>query len=101
MIQNKKIGTIPQQLYKSDAQNVLTTIVFTNTSEEEDFISVNIVQAGTSITNLSLVLNELPLAGKESYVLNVEKFVLDLSDAIWAKCKNGNVVCTFSIMNMT
>ena len=101
MVQNKKVGTTPQQLYKSDAQNVLTTIVFTDTAEEEDFVSLNIVQAGTSVTNTSLVLNELPLAGKESYVLNLEKFVLDLSDSIWAKCKNGTVVTTYSIMSMT
>ena len=90
------IGSSNTRIFNASRQTTITSIFFTNTSDELESVTVYAVKSGESVTSKQIILNELPLVGKDTYVFNTEKLILDKNDSIWIKCSNGAVASTIS-----
>ena len=96
MIQNLIVRNSNTKVFNANMQTTITSIFFTNISDELESVTVYAVKSGESITSKQIILNELPLVGKDTYVFNTEKLILDKNDRIWVKCLTGSVVTTVS-----
>ena len=96
MIQNLIVRNSNTKVFNANMQTTITSIFFTNISDELESVTVYAVKSGESITSKQIILNELPLVGKDTYVFNTEKLILDKNDSIWVKCLTGSVVTTVS-----
>ena len=96
MIQNLVVGNSNTKVFNANMQTTITSIFFTNISDELESVTVYAVKSGESITSKQIILNELPLVGKDTYVFNTEKLILDKNDSIWVKCLTGSVATTVS-----
>lgn len=96
MIRNLIVGNSNTKVFSANMQTTITSIFFTNISDELESVTVYAVRGGESITSKQIILSELPLVGKDTYVFNTEKLILDKNDSIWVKCLTGSVATTVS-----
>jgi hypothetical protein len=88
-------GNPPVQVYESNGQNAITTMIFCNTSTG---VAVNLDLYVVSDTSgyapgpQTQVLKSIPIPPTESFVLAEEKFILEDLDTIHVRTDQANAI---------
>lgn len=81
------------QVFSATSQMALTTVVFCNISASTNTtVNVFAVPYGSPINGSTQIMNALPLAAGDTFVLDTERFILEQNDSIWAQSTASNCV---------
>jgi hypothetical protein len=89
-IQNAALSTLPQAIYTSTGQTVVTLMYFCNNSTDNHKINIWLVPNGDTVRANTQVYNNYIITGTDTLVADKEKIILDNGDAIYANA-NANV----------
>lgn len=79
-------------IYTSSGSSATTAIFFMNNDATARTIDVYVVPSGGSATAATQIIKGLSIDAGDTYVLNLEKLVLDNGDAIEASASVGSQV---------
>lgn len=92
-IKNSTVGTgTPTQIYLSEGENAITTIIFCNTGVVDTNITAWMVPAGLSLNNSMMILNAIEMPAGETFSMDTERFILGEGDAIYVQAVDSNVI---------
>lgn len=81
------------RVFQAVNQTALTTVVFCNVSATTNtMVNVFAVPYGSAINASTQIMNLLPLAAGDTFVLDTERFILETNDSIWAQSTASNCV---------
>lgn len=97
-ITNALLTTTPTAAYTSSGTNVITTMYFCNShNSASQAFSVWLIPSGGSVSNTTMVYNNVTVVAKDTYVVDREKLVLSNGDAVYVYGNtNSNVSVTIS-----
>lgn len=88
-------GNPPVQVYESDGQNAITTMMFCNTSTNVTAnIDVYVVSdaSGYAPGPQTQILKTIPIPATETFVMDTEKFILEDLDTIHVRSDQANAI---------
>ena len=95
-ISQASIGNSVTTLYTSTGESATTCIFFCNTHSSSITLSVYIVPSGQTPGAGNIIIDTITIANGDTYMMNVEKVVLDNADTIQAVASTA-AVCTSTI----
>tara|TARA_B100000497_G_C7258240_1_gene183489 strand:- start:18 stop:356 length:339 start_codon:yes stop_codon:yes gene_type:complete len=93
----------------ADKTHVITTVIFTNTAvpdplddtSGETTLTAHLVESGGSVGAVNMVINSLPIAAGETFVMDTEKLVLEAGDSMQVLSGSpNNLVATLSYVDI-
>ena len=111
-ISNNLLGSTATALVTGAAGGTaVTTVFFCNNSADTATIDVFIAQSGEgakdgdggdSTTDANIILKEISINSKDTYILDTEKIILGTGDRMMAQAadSSGQVVATASFLNL-
>ena len=111
-ISNSLLGSTPTAIVTgASGGTAVTTVFFCNNSADTATIDVFIAQSGESAkegtggdstTDANIILKEISINAKDTYILDTEKIILGSGDKVWAQAadSSGQVVATASFLNL-
>ena len=79
------LTTSTASVFTSNGENAVTAIYLCNTGDTAVQFNMHAVPNGTMANNTNLIYYHVPLAGKDTYVIDSEKLILQDLDSIQAK----------------
>jgi ATP-dependent protease ClpP protease subunit len=90
-ITNALASSTPTAVFTSSGVNVITTMYFCNNNPTDaEAFSVWVVPSGGSVSNTTMIYNNVTVVAKDTYVVDREKLVLSNGDAIYLYGNNSN-----------
>jgi hypothetical protein len=86
------IGTSATTVYTSSGQTALTCLFFMNDNAASRTLDVHVVQSGGSASATNKIVKQISIDGGDTYVINLEKIVLDNGDTIQCVASNASSV---------
>jgi len=86
------IGTSATTVYTSSGQTALTCLFFMNDNATARTLDVHVVQSGGSASATNKIVKAISIDGGDTYVINLEKLVLDNGDTIQCVASNASSV---------
>jgi|DEB19_MinimDraft_3_1074340.scaffolds.fasta_scaffold01828_4 hypothetical protein len=93
-------------IFTSDGSNAVTTAYFCNTGERIAYLTVHAVPKTFSPGPTNIIYYQIPIAVKDTYVIDTEKLVLEDGDRIFATIDynyfagNTQVIATVSTIGI-
>jgi hypothetical protein len=93
-IKNVKISsTTTTQIFVAPNQNAVTTMIFCNTSNDRDAtLDVFAVPYGSNPSASTQIMNNVVIPATETFVLDTERLILELDDAIYAQASEDQII---------
>ncbi len=88
-------GNPPVQVYESQGQNAITTMIFCNTSTSATAnIDVYVVSddSGYAPGPQTQILKAIPIPATETFIMDTEKFILEDLDTVWVRSDTANAI---------
>ncbi len=76
------IGTSATTVYTSSGTTAITCMFFMNDNASARTLSVHVVKNGGSLANTNQIVKNITVDPADTYVINLEKLVLDNGDMI-------------------
>ena len=86
------VGTGATTMYTSTNTTAITCMFFFNDNAAARTINLHVVQSGDSATTTNQIVKAISIDAGDSYVINLEKLVLDNGDTIQASASAGSSV---------
>ena len=83
-ITNTFVSNIAPSIYTSDGSNAVTTMYFCNTGQKIAYLTVHVVPKNFAPAPTNVVYYQIPIAIKDTYVVDTEKLILEDGDKICA-----------------
>lgn len=83
-IAQQTVGTTATTIYTSTGGTVTTAIFFMNDNISSRVLNVYVVPSGDSPAASTQIIKNLTVDGEDTYILNLEKLILDDGDTIQA-----------------
>lgn len=105
-ITSTSLNNTTASIFTSDGSNAVTTMYFCNTGQQIAYVTVHMVPKTFSPGPNNIIYYELPIAVKDTYVLDTEKLILEDGDIIYAvlgvnyHASNTAVIATVSTIGM-
>lgn len=93
-------------IFTSDGSNAVTTMYFCNTGLQIAYLTMHVVPKNFVPGPTNIVYYEVPIAVKDTYVVDTEKLILEDGDKIYAvlgvnyHASNTAVIATVSTIGM-
>jgi hypothetical protein len=93
-------------IFTSDGSNAVTTMYFCNTGLQVAYVTMHVVPKNFSPGPTNIVYYQVPIAVKDTYVVDTEKLILEDGDKIFAvlgvnyHASNTAVIATVSTIGM-
>lgn len=78
------VSNTAPSIYTSDGSNAVTTMYFCNTSKKVLHLTVHLVPKNAVASHTNIIYYQVPIAIKDTYVVDTEKLVLEDGDKICA-----------------
>ena len=78
------VSNTAPSIYTSVGSNAVTTMYFCNTSQKVIHLTVHLVPKTFNPTNNNIIYYQVPIAIKDTYVVDMEKLILEDGDRICA-----------------
>jgi len=98
-ITNSLLSNVAAPIYTSTGTNAIVVAYFCNTSADPTMFSLYVVPSGANVSAQNTIYANVSLTSSDTYVMDVEKIILDDGDAIWAQASQSDVVAT-TIVNI-
>ena len=79
------LTTTTASVFTSNGENAVTAIYLCNTGDTAIQFNIHAVPNGTMADNTNLIYYQVPLSGKDTYVIDSEKLILENLDTLHAK----------------
>ena len=76
------VGTSATTVYTSTNTTALTCMFFMNDNAAARTLTIHVVKNGASASTLNTIVKAINIDGGDTYVINMEKLVLDNGDTI-------------------
>ena len=86
------IGTGATTIYTSSGTTAITCMFFMNDNVAARTLSVHVVPSGGSLANTNQIVKNITIDPADTYVINLEKLVLDNGDTIQCTASVGSSV---------
>jgi len=90
-IQNTTLTTSYSSVYTSTGDSATTVIYFCNTSSSPVTFDLCVVPDGGSPGSANQVYNQVEIAANDTYIIDMEKLILEDGDSLQAKDDTGSV----------
>ena len=90
-IQNTTLTTSYSSVYTSTGDSATTVIYFCNTSSSPVKFDLCVVPSGDSPSASNQIYSEVEVAAKDTYIIELEKLILEDGDSLRAKDDTGSV----------
>lgn len=90
-IQNTTLTTSYSSVYTSTGDSATTVIYFCNTSSSPVKFDLCVVPSGGSPSASNQIYSEVEVAAKDTYIIDIEKLILEDGDSLRAKDDTGSV----------
>lgn len=91
-INNSSVTTSPTAIYVSGGPTVITTIYVCNYTSATVTVDMHIVPFGASPDNTTIVYKNITLVAEETYIMDMEKLLLNDQDSIFVTASAPNSV---------
>ena len=86
------IGTSATTVYTSSGTTAITCMFFMNDNASARTLSLHVVQSGGSVSSTNQIVKSITIDPADSYVINLEKFVLSNGDTIQGIASVGSSI---------
>lgn len=91
-IAQQTLGTGATTLYTSSGVTATTAIYFMNDSVSAVTIQIHIVKNGDTASASNKIVKDLSVSAADTYVIDIERLILENGDTIQASASTGAVV---------
>jgi hypothetical protein len=86
------IATDKTQVFVSTGENAITCLIFCNTSNTDDEVTVWVVPAAVAAGDANMIVKSMPLPAGETFSIDTERFILGDSDSIQAQATQDDLI---------
>lgn len=83
-ITNTFVSNTAPSVFTSDGSNAVTTMYFCNTGQKIAYLTLHVVPKNSVASVNNIVYYQVPIAIKDTYVVDTEKLILEDGDKICA-----------------
>lgn len=91
LTQNKLLDSVAP-IYTSVGTNAIVVAYFCNTSNNPITLSLYIVGVSESGSNDNMIYCNVPISNGDTYVVDLEKIILDDGQSLWGTASESDVV---------
>jgi hypothetical protein len=96
-IANTTLTTVATPIYTSSGSSATTVLYFHNTDGSSQSFNLYVVPNGQSVDTVHRVYGTKPVASQDTYIIDMEKLLLDNGDQLYANASaNSAIVTTIS-----
>ena len=100
-IVNRTLSTIPDPVYTSAGQTVVTLGYFCNIDSLAQNINIFLVPNGSSPDLTNIIYSNVQITSSDTMVMDMEKIILDNGDAMYANATaNSAIVATIGYIGL-
>lgn len=86
------IATDKTQVFVSTGENAITCLIFCNTSNTDDEVTVWVVPSTQPAGDENMIVKSMPLPAGETFSIDTERFILGDSDSIQAQATQDDLI---------
>jgi hypothetical protein len=86
------IATDKTQVFVSTGENAITCLIFCNTSNTDDEVTVWVVPSTQPAGDANMIVKSMPLPAGETFSIDTERFILGDSDSIQAQATQDDLI---------
>jgi hypothetical protein len=86
------IATDKTQVFVSTGENAITCLIFCNTSNTDDEVTVWVVPSTQPASDANMIVKSMPLPAGETFSIDTERFILGDSDSIQAQATQDDLI---------
>ena len=86
------VGTSATTVYTSSSTSALTCMFFMNENASARTLDLHVVKSGDTAGVTNKIVKQISIDGGDTYVINLEKIVLDNGDTMQAIASNASSV---------
>lgn len=100
-ILNTTVQATPTTVLTASGNTVATVLYLCNGGGSNVTFSVYVVPSGGSANGTNIIYSDVPLATKDTYVIDTEKLILGNGDTVRVTASSaGSVICTVSYIGI-
>jgi len=92
MIQNTPVGTAPTAIFTAPGPHAVTTVYLCNYTSATVSIDMHVVPTGSVVDNSTIIYKNITLVAEETYIMDMEKILLNDLDEIYVTGSAPNSV---------